>query len=211
VRVLDLFCCAGGASAGYVAAGFDVLGVDIKPQRNYPYEFVQHDALTFPLDGFDLIHASPPCQHYSVMSMRHGTNASHPDLIGAIRDRLIASGTPYVIENVASAKPFMVDPIRLCGSMFGLEVNGRQLRRHRYFESSLPLTVDRQCNHIGQAIGVYGHGGQGVDSNHYGYMGNAEECRQVMQMPWATRSECCEAIPPAYTSYIGKQAVRLLS
>jgi hypothetical protein len=116
-RLLDLFCGAGGAAVGYHRAGFDVVGVDINPQPRYPFEFHQADAMTFPLDGFDAIHASPPCQAYS-----HGTppdkRSNHPDLLDATRDRLNAAGLPWVIENVPRAP--LRSPVILCGSQFDL-------------------------------------------------------------------------------------------
>lgn len=111
-RLLDLFCGAGGAAAGYHRAGFDVVGVDINPQPNYPFEFHQADAMTFPLDGFDAIHASPPCQRYSRMSTSRPTlAATYPDLVAPIRERIERG--PYVIENVPGAP--LVDPLVLCG------------------------------------------------------------------------------------------------
>jgi DNA (cytosine-5)-methyltransferase 1 len=102
-RLLDLFCGAGGCSVGYHRAGFEVVGVDINPQPNYPYEFHQADAMTYPLDGFDAIHASPPCQAHSAMSVMWNAR-EHPDLVAATRARLVATGLPYVIENVASSR-----------------------------------------------------------------------------------------------------------
>jgi DNA (cytosine-5)-methyltransferase 1 len=136
-RILDLFCGAGGASAGYARAGFDVVGVDLNPQPRYPFEFHQADALTFPLDGFDAIHASPPCQAYSTMRRGLWKDREHPDLIAPIRDRLIGADVPYVIENVEGARRLLVNPVLLCGTMFGLGTKeGNQLRRHRYFECS---------------------------------------------------------------------------
>ena len=115
-RALDLFCCAGGASEGLRRAGFEVVGVDIEPQPHYPFEFHQADALTFPLDGFDFIWASPPCQAYT-LCQRIQKN-EHPDLVAPIRERLHANGAPYCIENVPGAP--LVEPIELCGTMFGL-------------------------------------------------------------------------------------------
>ena len=118
-RLLDLFCGAGGAAMGYHRAGFDVVGVDIKPQPHYPYEFIQADAMTYPLDGFDAVHASPPCQHYSMVVRNFGYADRHPDLLAATRDKLQRDGLPWVIENVPGA-PMRAD-YRLCGCMFGLD------------------------------------------------------------------------------------------
>ena len=116
MRLLDLFCGAGGASMGYHRAGFDVVGVDINPQPNYPFEFHRADAMEFPLDGFDVIHASPPCQAYCSFSKKLG----HPDMIAGVRDRL--AGLAYVIENIPGSP--LINPIRLCGSSFVLMFGG---------------------------------------------------------------------------------------
>ena len=143
-RLLDLFCGAGGASTGYSRAGFDVVGVDIKQQKNYPFRFHQCDAFEFMLahgKEFDVIHASPPCQAYSKISKVNG--GTYPDLVAKIRDALIATGKPYVIENVPGAP--LGPSIVLCGTMFGLKTPcGTELRRHRYFECSHALMVALQ-------------------------------------------------------------------
>ena len=130
LKALDLFCGAGGATRGLQQAGFHVTGVDIRPQKRYCGDaFHQADAMTFPLAGYDLIWASPPCQRYTKGAKRNGTSMNHPDLIGPVRERLIASRTPYIIENVETARPHLIDPVRLCGTQFGLGVF-----RHRLFE-----------------------------------------------------------------------------
>ena len=102
-RALDLFCGAGGASMGLSRAGFDVVGVDIEPQPEYPFDFVRADALTYPLDGFDFIWASPKCQRYSAATRQSGNPEAHPDQVPAVRERLLAAGMPYAIENVMGA------------------------------------------------------------------------------------------------------------
>lgn len=203
-QLLDLFCGAGGAAMGYHRAGFEVVGVDLKPQRRYPFEFIEGDALTVAaslagISGFDAVHASPPCQAYS--SLRHRWGRDYPDLIAATRESLIEIGLPYVIENV----PFtpLENPVVLCGSMFGLGAGGRQLRRHRWFECSFALDDPPPCSHLGQPVGVYGHGGGGGMTR--GYKGSAEEYREAMGMPWATKAEIAQAVPPAYTEWIGRQ------
>src|SRR5512146_881208 len=120
-RLLDLFCGAGGAAMGYHRACFEVVGVDINPQPHYPFEFHQADALTYPLDGFDVIHASPPCQDYTIASLYHRMNGkTYPDLIEPTRKHLMRSSSVWVMENVPGAP--LINPIMLCGSMFGLEV-----------------------------------------------------------------------------------------
>ena len=116
--LLDLFCGAGGAAVGYHRAGFDVVGVDNRPQPRYPYEFHQADAMTWPLDGYDVIHASPPCQAYANVTAWRGRPDSHPDLLAETRQRLEDSGRPWVIENVPEA-PIRADYL-MCGSAFGL-------------------------------------------------------------------------------------------
>jgi DNA (cytosine-5)-methyltransferase 1 len=146
-RLLDLFCGAGGAAMGYHRAGFDVVGVDVNPQPRYPFEFVQADALTYPLEGFDAIHASPPCQPWTRKTPTWGRARvhypDHPQLIEPTRDRLHASGLPYVIENVVGA-PLRAQ-VMLCGSMFGLRI-----QKHRLFEGNWPLPFPpASCYHVG--------------------------------------------------------------
>ena len=143
LRALDLFCCAGGAAKGLDQAGFEVVGVDIKPQPRYPFEFHQADALAFPTEGFDFIWASPPCQAHTSMKSMHNAKP-HLDLIPETRAKLQASGIPYVIENVVGAP--LIDPFMLCGTMFGLGVEDAELRRHRIFESSFPILAPK-CQH----------------------------------------------------------------
>lgn len=210
-RLLDLFCGAGGAGMGYHLAGFEVIGVDLCAQPNYPFEFHQADALTFPLDGFDAIHASPPCQAHSTMRVMHNARV-HPDLVQATRTRLTASSLSYVIENVPGAP--LIDPVRLCGSSFGLGVveYARQLRRHRLFECSF-YAVGLPCAHHGATIGIYGDHARdrrrkpgardrGID------LPDCERValgREAMGMPWASWRGLTQAVPPAYTEFIGRQ------
>jgi DNA (cytosine-5)-methyltransferase 1 len=196
-RLLDLFCGAGGCSVGYHRAGFDVVGVDITPQPRYPFEFHEADALTFPLEGFDAIHASPPCQAHT--TLRHRTGGDYPDLVAATRDRLLDSGLPYVIENVVGAP--LLNPVMLCGSTFGLGVGGRQLRRHRLFESNAPIMAS-PCQHHGPAVGVYGTGGGGQMTRGFKAEGVAD-ARAALGIDWMSLAELSEAIPPAYTEHIG--------
>src|SRR5713226_9004155 len=140
-RLLDLFCGAGGAAAGYARAGFEVVGVDIRPQPRYPFAFHQADALTCSLDGFDAYHASPPCQLYS-RTHRLWKSSVHPDLVDPLRQRLRATGKPYMLENVPGAP--LPGSIVLCGTMFGLGV-----LRHRLFESNVLLFLPGPCAHKG--------------------------------------------------------------
>jgi DNA (cytosine-5)-methyltransferase 1 len=218
-KLLDLFCGAGGCAVGYHRAGFDVVGVDHKPQPRYPFPFVQADALRPPFDlrAFDAVHASPPCQAYSTLkSIKRFTRTQHPNLIQPVRRLLVESGKPYVIENVpGSCLGFSA---MLCGSMFGLGAycDGKfhQLRRHRLFETTFLVLVP-ECKHVGRPVGVYGNGGAhrrikdrpGIN----GFTGNAAERRSAMGIDWMSRYELSQAIPPAYTEYIGRQLLAALT
>lgn len=215
-KLLDLFCGAGGAAMGYHQAGFDdIVGVDIDPQPNYPFRFIQADALNPPvnLQKFDLIHASPPCQGYS--RARHIHGREHPMLIEPTRQLLQVSGRPYVMENVEDAplwnasNLFGDHGVMLCGSAFGLQVNVRGvdygLQRHRLFETTWPVPVPG-CHHRLPVIGVYGHGSTAHERGMRGFnVSTASVRREVMGMPWASRDDIAEAIPPAYTEYLGRQ------
>lgn len=197
---------------GYHRAGFAVVGVDVNPQPNYPFEFHQTDAMTFPLDGYDAIHASPPCQLYSALRNAAADRGSgHSDLVGPTRALLEATGLPWVMENVPGAP--MAPAIVLCGSMFGLGAGKRQLRRHRLFESNVPM-MQFGCQHQGEAIGVYGGGrtgrytfGNGAHRDKYNrrgaYQGTYAEAREAMGIDWMRHGELTQAIPPAYTEHIG--------
>lgn len=213
LRLLDLFCGAGGCSMGYHRAGFEVVGVDINPQPHYPFEFHQADALTYPLDGFNVIHASPPCQRYARIGCVHGVRCNHPDLIEPIKNRLIECGAPWVIENVPDS--YLQDSFVLCGSMFGLgsvgEMDGiyRQLRRHRLFQSNIMMLAP-ECRHKGEPIGVYGRGGPQRAERNRGYMGGRRERIEAMGIDWMNTAELSNAIPPAYTEFIGHQLMDYL-
>lgn len=218
-RLLDLFSGAGGAAKGYHDAGFDVTGVDLLPQKNYPFEFIQADALTFPLEGFDVIHASPPCQEYSKSRyLRHAT-APHieptPKLIAPIRQRLEASGLPWIIENVAFSD--LPDALELCGSMFGLPI-----RRHRWFSSSILLFAPGPCKHTDSCINpvggkIRGYGTLASTTTYRDSKGNErkresylrlEVGQKAMGIDWMTMAELSQAIPPAYTRWVGAQDLR---
>jgi len=207
-RLLDLFCCAGGAGMGYQRAGFEVVGVDIKPQPRYPFEFHQADALDYLAahgHEFDAIHASPPCQRFSTMTKRWGREQSHPDLIGATRALIHQTSKPYIIENVEGARNLLVSPVLLCGSMFGLP-----LRRHRYFELSHPALMTPGCNHSGKIVGVYGHSG-GSSRRDGLTFGGVQTWKDAMQIDWMIGAELAEAIPPAYTEFIGRHILEQIS
>lgn len=215
-RLLDLFCGAGGATKGYQRAGFHVVGVDIAPQPRYcGDEFVQADAMFFlsatpeMLRQFDAYHASPPCQDYTRLRALQGKR--YPRLIHETREMLAAIGSPWVIENVPGAP--LINPITLCGSSFGLGV-----RRHRLFEFSERPTIWPQCEHDLQPepIDVTGSGGpfNGTRKSPGGGVSrkptNVAHAREVMGIDWMTRRELSEAIPPAYTEWIGGQLMHLL-
>jgi DNA (cytosine-5)-methyltransferase 1 len=201
-RLLDLFCGAGGAAMGYHRAGFDVTGVDIDPQPRYPFTFIQADALTYPLDGFDAIHASPPCQDHSMTRNWNGGRETHGTgwMLAAIRERLEGSGVPWVIENVPGA-PMRAD-YELCGCMFGLA----RIRRERWFETSWQgFDLRPGCCHAEPAIPICGRGVTSYYRRRHGPVHIAER-RAAMGIDWnVTREGLAQAIPPAYTEYIGRQ------
>src|SRR3990167_5937836 len=207
-RLLDLGCKAGGATKGYQRAGFYVVGVDIEPQPRYcGDEFYVGDMLTYPLDGFDAIHASPPCQRFSTMTKRWGREECHPDYIEELRLRLCENfeetGALYVIENVPGAP--LYNAVTLCGSMFVLRAGeNTHLRRHRIFESNVWFFPPAPCSHVGRAIGVYGNAGGSSRRDGITFASTAER-NASMGIDWMVGKELSEAIPPAYTEYIGKQ------
>ena len=203
-RLLDLFCGAGAAAMGYHRAGFEVVGVDIESQPRYPFDFHQADALAFPLDGFDAVHASPPCQFASAYRRRKGAQGDHPNLIPQTRERLEVTGLPYVIENVPTARAYLIDPVQLCGSSFGLDV-----QRHRLFESSVALMAP-PCDHGWQTPRFP------PATNRTNLRSTVEigvyriplALQQVaMEIDWMTLAELSQAIPPTYTEHIGRQLV----
>ena len=205
--LLDLFCGAGGAAAGYHRAGFDVVGVDIEPQKNYPFEFHQGDAMTWPLDGFDVLTGSPPCQDHSALNVVNKIDYGTGWMLDATRQRFQATGKPYVIENVGMAD--MPGALVLCGTEFGLKTRTAKhgevwLKRHRKFESNVFMMGAGGCNCYGKlTVPVYGHGAGGNRVNMRG-PGVAQASREVMGIDWMTRAELDQAIPPAYTEYIGR-------
>ena len=206
MKLLDLYCKQGGASVGYARAGFEVTGVDIKKQKRYPYKFIQADALEILQDKeflsqFDVLAGSPPCQtHSATKHLRNaqGKSTDKVDLIPQTREAFIASGKTYIIENVPGAP--LIDPILICGSYFGLKV-----RRHRLFESNAKL-VGTVCNHKaqGKPVGVYGSMRDEIPNG--GHTAKSiEEAREAMGIDWMLWGDLVEAIPPAYTEFIGKQ------
>jgi DNA (cytosine-5)-methyltransferase 1 len=197
-RLLDLFCGAGGAAMGYHRAGFDVTGVDRAPQKRFPFRFIQGDALAYLREHgheYDAIVASPPCQAYSQATPLHHREVL-PRLIAPTRDLLMELGKPYVIENVENARAELRDPVMLCGTMFGMPV-----WRHRYFEcGGFALTVTGKCSHDAPPVTI--HSG----SHTRKLRGNTGvvAMREAMGIDWMTGKELYEAIPPAYTEFVGR-------
>ena len=196
---VDLFCSAGGAGMGYYLAGFDVVGVDIEPQKRYPFRFIQADALTFPLSGFDLIHASPVCKGYSATAVLN--DVSHPRQIEAVRERLAASGIPYVIENVPGAP--LRCPVVLCGAMFA----GLRVYRHRLFEASFPVTAPPDPEHRWPLAKMGRPPKPGEFMQPVGHFSDVGAARTAMRIPWMVRDELAQAIPPDYTRLVGLAAL----
>ena len=209
MKLLDLYCCAGGGAMGYRLAGFtEIVGVDIHPQPRYPFTFVQGDALEYLSKHgreYDAIHASPPCQAYTVLkSVCAGR--SYPDLVAATRAKLTEIGRPWVIENVPGAP--LIDPIRLCGTMFP----GLRVYRHRLFESSVKLIEPKHPKHVVRSTGMqrgrkahFEAGGFITITGDVGtYCGPA-----AIGIDWMNGNELSQAIPPAYTVFIGKQLLSL--
>ena len=203
-KLLDLFCCEGGASMGYHRAGFEVVGVDLVKSSRYPFEFYQGDALEFLKEfghEFDAIAASPPCQLYS--NTHKIRKNEHPDLVGPVRELLAASGKPYMIENVEGAP--LEEPVTLCGSMFGMRTY-----RHRLFETNWGLKAPDHQEHRARTAKMGRPVKDGENMHIVGNFTGVALARQIMDMPWASRSGMAEAVPPAYTEYIGKQLMGLL-
>jgi DNA (cytosine-5)-methyltransferase 1 len=224
-KLLDLYCCQGGAGMGYHRAGFEVFGVDLDHQPHYPFAFAQRDALAvlrallegkavgfhggsaryrkFELADFDAIHASPPCQRRT--KAQKIMNNEHPALIAPTRELLIATGLPYVIENVVPEDDELdddplIDPIMLCGAMFELETY-----RHRQFETNWRAAVPEHRAHLAKNTKM---GRPPVDGEYMHIVGNfsgVDRAREIMDMPWATRDGLREAIPPAYAEFVGAQ------
>lgn len=214
-RLLDLFCCAGGAGTGYSRAGFEVVGVDLSPQPHYPFKFIQADALALDagfVASFDAVHASPPCQSYSDLAKRNGNADAWPRLVEPVREMLIGSGLPYIIENVDGAP--LLNAVVLCGTMF----SGLRVLRHRLFESNFEIvppphrkhpkvhTFDRRKSHYGKTnewtdfVQVTGGGNCTIAA-----------ARDAMGIDWMTKGEINESIPPAYTEFIGNELLRYMA
>ena len=234
-KLLDLFCGAGGAGMGYHRAGFEVTGVDLYPQKRYPFEFIQSDAVAYVTEYgwmYDAIHASPPCQAHSQITP---DKSKHIDLIPQTRFALEATAKPYVIENVMGARRALRNPVMLCGADFGLKVY-----RHRLFESNVLLMTFPHQPHrdntpraghglsekgfisvtsggsslVVRRAGKRKSGQSGISENGFvsvvGHFSGADYCRMAMGIDWMTRDELAQAIPPAFTEYIGQQLMRAI-
>jgi DNA (cytosine-5)-methyltransferase 1 len=224
-KAIDLCCGAGGTSVGFHQAGWDIEGIDNEPHPDYPFPLHLNDLLeayadpikqaeleTF-LDGFDLVVGGPPCKART--NLRHQQTRKHPDLLAPTLALLRHRGQPYIIENVddPTVRRDMHAPILLCGAAYGLGATCRDgvyrhLQRHRLFESNLPLMSAGCACPSGQPGGVYGTGGGGQMTR--GYKFHPEEAREAMGIDWMRVEDICQAIPPAYTKYLGEQALDLL-
>ena len=212
--LLDLFCCEGGAAMGYHQAGFEVIGVDIVDRPKYPFEFVRADALKL-MSGhvddtwcfycawseIDAIHASPPCQRFTRAKKLQGN--THPDLLTPTRALLRETRKPYVIENVPGAP--LRKPVTLCGEMFGLRTY-----RHRLFETNWPLEQPDHPAHVAKTTKM----GRPVRDGEYmhvvGKFSGVPLGREIMGMPWASQYGLAQAVPPAYTEYVGRELTAYL-
>ena len=213
--LLDLFCGSGGAAMGYHRAGWDVLGVDIVARPRYPFPMIVADAMTWPLERVDAIHASPPCHDHSPVTGRNRKAAGPKGtgwMLTATVDRLAAQSRPWIVENVDSATmPPTAAVVRLCGSAFGLDV-----RRHRLFATNTAMLVppcahhrqaprfrslDSRRSELATVVGVHGH---------LNYPGEAEIRNRAMGIDWMTQPELTQAIPPAYTEHLGRQLLAAL-
>ncbi|MGA5019903.1 DNA cytosine methyltransferase [Streptomyces griseoincarnatus] len=193
LRVLDVCCGAGGLSMGYYLAGFDVVGVDIRPQPNYPFPFIQADGLDYTAQhghAFDLVHGSWPCERYAAVTKWRGDPEAHPDLVGPGREVMQATGRPWVMENVpeTAAAGLLRPDYLLCGTQFGLN-----LRRHRVFETSWGGGGDLMapCWHR-KGLLAFAHKGERAYAD-------------AMGCTWMTSLEARKAVPPAYTQWIAAQ------
>lgn len=211
-RLLDAFCCAGGASVGYARAGFDVEGVDDKPRGDYPFRQHPGDAVAFIREyghRFDAIAASPPCQIHTTLTKGHlsqGRDYGHFDLIAATRAAIVETGRPYIIENVVGARAALRGPVMLCGLSFDLRVF-----RHRLFEANFHLAAPPHPSHKGHRVSGWRHGVK-YDGDMFavygdgGGKGTTAEWQAAMGIDWTDDRIClAEAIPPAYTEYLGAQ------
>lgn len=206
-RLLDLYCCGGGASYGYEQAGFDVTGVDNAPQPKYKGKFIHHDAIEFVrLYGkrFDVIHASPPCQQYSRSTKQFRIRGKkYDDLIALTRTELINTGKPYVIENVPNSP--LINPVQLCGTMFNLRTY-----RHRLFESNLEIKIPAHQSHDARNTPMGRKPIEGEFIQYVGHFSGVDLVQKMTGLHWLGQYELAQSIPPQYTKFIGEQLMSYL-
>lgn len=201
-KLLEVYCSAGGSSVGYQRAGWEVDGVDIMPQRHFPFRFFKADAVEFIYEHghrYDAIVGGPVCKRYS-KTWRIQT-LDHPTQIPATRAAMVASGKPYIIENVEDALPELLTPMLLCGQDFGLHTY-----RHRLFESNVRLV--RPGSHAPHIKPTVKMGRALRPGDYYHAVGNfssVEIIRADMGVEWMNRQEIAQCIPPSYTQYLGTQ------
>lgn len=202
MKALDLFCCGGGASVGLYQAGFEVTGVDIEEQKNYPFNFIKSNVMELEVDfikQFDFIWASPPCQQYtSAGNQWRSEGKEYPDLIEPTRELLIRSGKPYVIENVPGAP--LENPIMLCGEMFGLRTY-----RHRLFETNYPVIQPEHPDHKAKNTKMGRPPKEGEYLQIVGHFSGVPLAREIMGLPNLNQYELAQAIPPAYSKFLAEQ------
>jgi DNA (cytosine-5)-methyltransferase 1 len=207
MRLLDLFCCQGGSAMGYYRAGFtEIVGVDIKPQPRYPFTFIKDDALEYlkrHWQEFDAFHASPPCQFGSEATpLHHRVNL--PNYIPSTRDALLLTGKPFIIENVENVRKHLREPVMLCGSMFNL-----RCFRHRYFETNgFQVGLTPKCNHNFEPLHVTK---AGSNSRRIGRGATVKNAMSAYGIDWMSKDGLVEAIPPAYTEFLGRHLIAVLT
>jgi len=207
-RLLDLYCCGGGAGYGYEQAGFAVTGIDIEAHPNHRGVFIQSDAIEYlkaHYHEYDAIHASPPCQAYSQASAQFRSRGKeYATLIEATRDALIETKLPYIIENVPGSP--LINPIQLCGAMFGMRTY-----RHRLFESNIPLEEPPHPKHISKNTPMGRKPKQGEFIQYVGHFSGVGEVKEMTGLHWLNQNELAQSIPPQYTRYIGIQLIKYLN
>lgn len=208
MKLLDLYCCAGSASFGYKQAGFDVVGVDIDPQPHYRGAFVQSDALSYLREHwmeYDVVHASPPCQAYSQASAQFRADGKkYVDLVAETRTALKETGLPYIIENVPGSP--LINPIMLCGSMFGMRTY-----RHRLFESNIDLVEPFHPTHVAKNAKMGRRPKENEFIQYVGHFSGVGLVKEMTGMTWLNRYELAQSIPPQYTRYLGRLLMEYLN
>lgn len=204
-KLLDLYCGGGGAGYGYQQAGFDVTGVDINPQPKHKGNFIQADAIQYLISYghlYDVIHASPPCQAYSIAAMQfRNQGKQYPDLIQTTRHYLIQSGKPYIIENVPNSP--LLNPIILCGTMFDIRTY-----RHRLFESNLYIEQPHHPQHIHPNTPMGRKPKPNEFIQYVGHFSGVKEVQEMTGLTWLGQKELAQSIPPQYTKYIGEYILK---